>query len=823
MREFGYKEMLSAALLLACALFSCFLFFQVPLPALAGEKIGEAAAQPPSPASHASKPLVAIIDTGCDPSLCVDAVSVIDGDPANVDGHGTSVAQMVLGQDPDARILSIRALDDEDGASAEDVCAALRYAIDHGADIINMSFSSYMPDGCPEIEKLVAEATEARIAVVCSAGNKGSDASGYCPAQIEAAITVGCLGLNGEPSSSSNYGEEVDVWLVSASTSYSTAMASGRLSLMGRPADGDWLSELIAYGDIDVQDTVPVLDEDGEEIAEGENGFNPDFTHAALTSRVHISYIGDSKWMTTNESYPTATANTSMTSNSYGVHPQSNRWSHIENMAFKVTQNNAASGGITYRCYYRNTGYDSWRSNGAYSPASTGNGMSVEGLDAKLTGTLASCYNLNYKVYTSAQYEYDQTIAIPSSDSAKYPYIHKWYSASNGGYAGTQGKGVGIEGYRMWLTPKSYTHTVQIRYQNPNGSWGGWSNARSGAYAYGSTVPAWSRGEDATYYAGSMGAYTAGYANTTKQVSISRKPYYLDVNGYLDGANNGGVGAFGTFDFNVNGGNVANDVSDYYATSLAGSTWSITDVKAKSGYTYDGIREGATSGTLGTANAQAARLAFHTNTYTVAYDGNGATGGSTASVSHKCHEAKALSANGYQKTGYHFTGWNTKSNGTGTAYSPGQSATNLTLSDKATVTLYALWAPNSYTIAFDSNDGSGQAMEQDAVYDTAITAPETQQTVDGMVFAGWCTEADGSGTIYAPGEPISNLTTTQGATAVLYARWIMSAVPTGFETGGNTATAALSALIAMVAILSLLRIRALKRIRRTRQAIKRFE
>ncbi|MBQ3329102.1 MAG: S8 family serine peptidase [Eggerthellaceae bacterium] len=637
--------------------------------------------------------LVAVIDTGCDASLCERAVSVVGGSPDDTSGHGTSVAQMVLGQNPDARILSIKALDDEGRGSAEAVCAALREAIDGGADIINMSFSTYAPEGQPAIEALVEEALGKGIAVVAAAGNDGGDASQFCPAQVDGAITVGAADLEGEPLPSSNAGEAVDVWITASSTSYAAAIVSGRLSLMGAPSAASWLDALIAYGDVWLICTSPV--ESGGELGD----FAAAFTHAVITSRVHISHIGDSKWMTTNENYPIATPNATLTTTSYGAHPQNNLWSQIENIAFKVTLNNAASGGITYRVYYRTKGYDSWRSNGTYSPTTTGAGLSVEGLEAKLTGTLASCYDLFYKVYTSAQTETDQTVVITGANTQ---YVHKWYQASNGGYAGTKSKSVAIEAYRMWLVPKSYTHTVQVRYQNADGTYGGWSNARSGSYAYGSAVPAWSRAADGTYNAGSMAAYTAGYTAETRQVSISRTSYYLDVNGMLDGQADGGCGSMGTFDFNVNGSNVANDVADYYQTSLAGSTWSITDIKAKPGYTYEGAAEGATSGTLGTASAQAARLSFHTNTYTVSFDGNGADGGTMDGQSMSCHSSSTLHTCAFERAGYSFTGWNTEPDGSGASFEDGEPVTNLTLQDKATVTLYAQWKQNLYLPATGS-------------------------------------------------------------------------------------------------------------------------
>jgi uncharacterized repeat protein (TIGR02543 family) len=97
------------------------------------------------------------------------------------------------------------------------------------------------------------------------------------------------------------------------------------------------------------------------------------------------------------------------------------------------------------------------------------------------------------------------------------------------------------------------------------------------------------------------------------------------------------------------------------------------------------------------------------NTYTVAYNGNGNTGGSTASSSHTYDSAKALTANGFTRTGYTFAGWNTKADGTGTGYSNQQSVTNLTSTNGGTVTLYAQWTINKYY--FDLNgslDGTHQ-------------------------------------------------------------------------------------------------------------------
>jgi uncharacterized repeat protein (TIGR02543 family) len=82
--------------------------------------------------------------------------------------------------------------------------------------------------------------------------------------------------------------------------------------------------------------------------------------------------------------------------------------------------------------------------------------------------------------------------------------------------------------------------------------------------------------------------------------------------------------------------------------------------------------------------------------YTVIFDSNVPVNASTKCTgtmdeqSFSYNETKALSANGYSLPGYDFTGWNTKADGTGTAYSDEESVGNLS-DDGGIVTLYAQW------------------------------------------------------------------------------------------------------------------------------------
>ena len=109
------------------------------------------------------------------------------------------------------------------------------------------------------------------------------------------------------------------------------------------------------------------------------------------------------------------------------------------------------------------------------------------------------------------------------------------------------------------------------------------------------------------------------------------------------------------------------------------------------------------------------------NTYTIEYNGNGNTGGSTSSSSHTYDVSKELTSNGFTKTGYVFDGWNTKQDGSGTNYSDRQSVKNLTSTHGGKVILYAKWKKVTYRITYvlDSYslkmiDSKGNDLKKDA-------------------------------------------------------------------------------------------------------------
>lgn len=78
-------------------------------------------------------------------------------------------------------------------------------------------------------------------------------------------------------------------------------------------------------------------------------------------------------------------------------------------------------------------------------------------------------------------------------------------------------------------------------------------------------------------------------------------------------------------------------------------------------------------------------------TLTINFDGNGSTGGNTASQQIAAGNTASLNANGFTRSGYAFTSWNTAADGSGTSYADGADYTVTPATGDATITLYAQW------------------------------------------------------------------------------------------------------------------------------------
>ena len=146
------------------------------------------------------------------------------------------------------------------------------------------------------------------------------------------------------------------------------------------------------------------------------------------------------------------------------------------------------------------------------------------------------------------------------------------------------------------------------------------------------------------------------------------------------------------------------------------------------------------------------------SSYTVTYNANG---GSEAPSSQTKWYGKALTLSSTKPTrlGYVFAGWSTSANGS-VVYASGASYT-----DNASVTLYAVWTTNMYTVTYNANGGTGAPEAQQKAHGTNLRLSTTRPMRVNYSFLGWSTSANGS-VVYAAG---ANYTTN--ASVTLYAVW----------------------------------------------------
>lgn len=177
--------------------------------------------------------VIALVDTGTDSST-LDAVSFVDNDVTDNHGHATKMIKTIRKQNKNAKILALKALDDNGNGTTASVVAALQYAIDSHVSIINMSFSGRSTEEKSLVASKVKEAIKAGITVVASAGNNGSIAYDYIPANIEGVITAGACDSKGTILSTSNYGNVVDWYINADATSQAASTVTGILSKDGK-------------------------------------------------------------------------------------------------------------------------------------------------------------------------------------------------------------------------------------------------------------------------------------------------------------------------------------------------------------------------------------------------------------------------------------------------------------------------------------------------------------------------------------------------------------------------------------------------------------
>jgi subtilisin family serine protease len=158
--------------------------------------------------------------------------------------HATAVASIIRLVAPNVRIMPLKAFNSDGSGTMADVIEAIYWAVDHGADVINMSFSAESTSD--ELDKAIRYANSRNVICVASAGNGGSKAATY-PAALSKVIAVGATTNDDYRAAFSNYGSTLDIgapgvqiiaayprgrWAVVTGTSFSDPYVTGTVALI---------------------------------------------------------------------------------------------------------------------------------------------------------------------------------------------------------------------------------------------------------------------------------------------------------------------------------------------------------------------------------------------------------------------------------------------------------------------------------------------------------------------------------------------------------------------------------------------------------------
>jgi major intracellular serine protease len=189
--------------------------------------------------------LIAIIDSGCFDHVLLREKLIYgknftsEGNSQNVtdnNGHGTHIAGIIHNIIPEAQLLIIKVLDRYGYGTIDEITQGIYYALDKGANIINISIGYEDPDD--ELKVAIETAKDKNVPVICAAGN---DNTISYPAQY--GISVGSIDNKGNVSDFSTskatlyaMGENVkstyvnDSYEILTGTSMATAKMTGYIA-----------------------------------------------------------------------------------------------------------------------------------------------------------------------------------------------------------------------------------------------------------------------------------------------------------------------------------------------------------------------------------------------------------------------------------------------------------------------------------------------------------------------------------------------------------------------------------------------------------------
>lgn len=168
---------------------------------------------------------IAVIDTGCDLEHSDIKNNLLQGknfvdpnkDPIDKCGHGTHCAGTIaaennglgmVGVAPKAKIIPVKALDDNGQGNITNIVNAIKWSADIGADIISMSLGS--KGSSPVLENAIKYAAKKGCIIFCAAGNDGESVDIMYPAKYDNTIAIGAIDKNLNRTNFTCSGETLD-------------------------------------------------------------------------------------------------------------------------------------------------------------------------------------------------------------------------------------------------------------------------------------------------------------------------------------------------------------------------------------------------------------------------------------------------------------------------------------------------------------------------------------------------------------------------------------------------------------------------------------
>jgi subtilisin family serine protease len=171
--------------------------------------------------------------------------AMLDGSQYAAFGHGTMVMGVIHLVAPTAKLLPLKAFNASGSGSLSNILAAIYFAVQNNANVINMSFD--LTSSSTELKNAINYANSQNVICVASSGNDGKQEMVY-PAGLQYVMGVASTNNQDQRSSFSNYGNQI-VWVAAPGegvittypfatyaagwgTSFSSPMVAGTASLI---------------------------------------------------------------------------------------------------------------------------------------------------------------------------------------------------------------------------------------------------------------------------------------------------------------------------------------------------------------------------------------------------------------------------------------------------------------------------------------------------------------------------------------------------------------------------------------------------------------